>query len=138
MSLLTLFGGLKNVFRVKSYTTDTVIFRLHYKVTISSHLQSFRLPCKVTTGLLLACSLLVTAVQLVTDPITCDVKVTADQAKTTSPLPCRVCAGRLGRDLQRVLLDPRHLHAAPPRHRHPARGRHHGHGGGGAGGDIYR
>ena len=40
MSLLTLFGGLKNVFRVKSYTTDTVIFRLHYKVTISSHLQS--------------------------------------------------------------------------------------------------
>ena len=63
MSLLTLFGGLKNVFRVKSYTTDTVIFRLHYKVT---------------TGLLLACSLLVTAVQLVTDPITCDVKVTAD------------------------------------------------------------
>ena len=29
----------------------------------------------MTTGLLLACSLLVTAVQLVTDPITCDVKV---------------------------------------------------------------
>ena len=36
MSLLTLFGGLKNVFRVKSYTTDTVIFRLHYKVTFYS------------------------------------------------------------------------------------------------------
>ena len=34
-----------------------------------------RLHYKVTTGLLLACSLLVTAVQLVTDPITCDVKV---------------------------------------------------------------
>ena len=60
MSLLTLFGGLKNVFKVKTYTSDTVVFRLHYKVT---------------TGLLLACSLLVTAVQLVTDPITCDVKV---------------------------------------------------------------
>ena len=27
MSLLTLFGGLKNVFKVKTYTTDTVIFR---------------------------------------------------------------------------------------------------------------
>ena len=60
MSLLTLFGGLKNVFKVKTYTTDTLVFRLHYKVT---------------TGLMLACSLLVTAVQLVTDPITCDVKV---------------------------------------------------------------
>ena len=34
-----------------------------------------RLHYKVTTGLVLACSLLVTAVQLVTDPITCDVKV---------------------------------------------------------------
>ena len=32
----------------------------------------------MTTGLLLACSLLVTAVQLVTDPITCDVKVVMD------------------------------------------------------------
>ena len=31
MSLLTLFGGLKNVFKVKKFTTDTVIFRLHYK-----------------------------------------------------------------------------------------------------------
>ena len=34
-----------------------------------------RLHYKVTMGLVLACSLLVTAVQLVTDPITCDVKV---------------------------------------------------------------
>ena len=50
MSLLTLFGGLKNVFKVrpvlritiidwlntiqvKTYTTDTFIFRLHYKVS---------------------------------------------------------------------------------------------------------
>ena len=32
MSLLTLFGGLKNVFKVKTYSTDTVVFRLHYKV----------------------------------------------------------------------------------------------------------
>ena len=43
MSLLTLFGGLKNVFKVKKLTTDTVIFRLHYKVTLGcwacSHLQ---------------------------------------------------------------------------------------------------
>ena len=31
MSLLTLFGGLKNVFKVKKFTTDTLIFRLHYK-----------------------------------------------------------------------------------------------------------
>ena len=38
-------------------------------------LSLVRLHYKVTTGLLLACSLLVTAVQLVTDPITCDVKV---------------------------------------------------------------
>ena len=38
-------------------------------------LRLVRLHYKVTTGLLLACSLLVTAVQLVTDPITCDVKV---------------------------------------------------------------
>ena len=60
MSLLTLFGGLKNVFKVKKYTTDTVIFRLHYKVTM---------------GLMVTSSLLVTAVQLVTDPISCDVKV---------------------------------------------------------------
>ena len=37
--------------------------------------SSFRLHYKLTTGLLLGCSLLVTAVQLVTDPITCDVKV---------------------------------------------------------------
>jgi len=59
MSLLTLFGGLKNVFKVKTYSTDTVVFRLHYKVTM---------------GFLMACCLLVTAIQLVTDPITCDVK----------------------------------------------------------------
>ena len=38
MSLLTLFGGLKNVFKVKRFTTDTVIFRLHYKVTLGSKL----------------------------------------------------------------------------------------------------
>ena len=38
MSLLTLFGGLKNVFKVKKYTTDTLIFRLHYKVTLGTRL----------------------------------------------------------------------------------------------------
>ena len=47
-----------------------------------------RLHYKVTTGLVLACSLLVTAVQLVTDPITCDVKVRLrvenDYTNTTS------------------------------------------------------
>ena len=79
MSLVTLFGGLKNVFKastrpnprngqrinfqVKTYSTDTFVFRLHYKVTM---------------GLLLACCLLITAIQLVTDPITCDVKVSSD------------------------------------------------------------
>ena len=79
MSLVTLFGGLKNVFKasthpnprngqptnfqVKTYSTDTFVFRLHYKVTM---------------GLLLACCLLITAIQLVTDPITCDVKVSLD------------------------------------------------------------
>ena len=41
-------------------STDTFVFRLHYKVTM---------------GLMLACCLLITAIQLVTDPITCDVKV---------------------------------------------------------------
>ena len=74
MSLVTLFGGLKNVFKVghrlpcltvtacqvKTYSTDTFVFRLHYKVTM---------------GMMLACCLLITAIQLVTDPITCDVKV---------------------------------------------------------------
>ena len=35
----------------------------------------------MTTGLLLACSLLVTAVQLVTDPITCDVKVDIENSE---------------------------------------------------------
>ncbi|XP_023329586.1 innexin inx2 [Eurytemora carolleeae] len=59
MSLVTLFGGLKNVFKVKAYSTDNFLFRLHYKVTM---------------GLLLGCALLITAVQLVTDPIICDVK----------------------------------------------------------------
>jgi hypothetical protein len=44
---------------VKTYSTDTFVFRLHYKATM---------------GLLLACCLLITAIQLVTDPITCDVK----------------------------------------------------------------
>ena len=47
-----------------------------------------RLHYKVTMGLVLACSLLVTAVQLVTDPITCDVKVRlrveSDYTNTTS------------------------------------------------------
>ena len=76
MSLVTLFGGLKNVFKasicrtyqvngqsqVKTYSTDTFVFRLHYKVTM---------------GLMLACCLLITAIQLVTDPITCDVKVSS-------------------------------------------------------------
>jgi len=47
------------VFKVKTYTTDTFLFRLHYKITM---------------GLFLACCLLITAIQLVTDPITCDVK----------------------------------------------------------------
>ena len=46
--------------QVKTYSTDTFVFRLHYKVTM---------------GLMLACCLLITAIQLVTDPITCDVKV---------------------------------------------------------------
>ena len=45
---------------MKTYSTDTFVFRLHYKVTM---------------GLMLACCLLITAIQLVTDPITCDVKV---------------------------------------------------------------
>ena len=40
MSLLTLFGGLKNVFKVKKFTTDTVIFRLHYKADLSIHMGS--------------------------------------------------------------------------------------------------
>ena len=66
---------------------------------------------QLTTGLFLAGCLLITAIQLVTDPITCDVKVSS---KSSSP-PCPImheCTGRGGRDLQRVLLDPRHLHAA--------------------------
>ena len=45
---------------MKTYSTDTFVFRLHYKVTM---------------GMMLACCLLITAIQLVTDPITCDVKV---------------------------------------------------------------
>merc|ERR1719419_848982 len=59
MSLVTLFGGLKSLFKVRQYSADNVIFRLHYKLT---------------TGLFLAGCLLITAIQLVTDPITCDVK----------------------------------------------------------------
>ena len=47
----------------------------HHSVHILVILISLRLHYKVTMGLVLACSLLVTAVQLVTDPITCDVKV---------------------------------------------------------------
>ena len=47
----------------------------------SNIIYIFRLHYKVTTGLLLACSLLVTAVQLVTDPITCDVKVDIENSE---------------------------------------------------------
>ena len=53
-------------------------------VVILIVLTIIRLHYKVTTGLLLACSLLVTAVQLGTDPITCDVKVETDYTNTTS------------------------------------------------------
>jgi len=50
---------LKSLFKVRQFSADTFIFRLHYKIT---------------TGLFLAGCLLITAIQLVTDPITCDVK----------------------------------------------------------------
>ena len=65
--------------QVKTYSTDTFVFRLHYKVTM---------------GLMLACCLLITAIQLVTDPITCDVKVYLLQIlsfRAKSILICRVC-----------------------------------------------
>ena len=90
MSLVTLFGGLKNVFKasicrtyqvngqsqVKTYSTDTFVFRLHYKVTM---------------GLMLACCLLITAIQLVTDPITCDVKVSSIFYPAEPTVIRRVC-----------------------------------------------
>ena len=65
-------------FQVKTYSTDTFVFRLHYKVTM---------------GLLLACCLLITAIQLVTDPITCDVKVSLDFLNSLQIYQTRVCQG---------------------------------------------
>ena len=55
-----IFGDVKSLVKLDDICIDNNIFRLHYKVTM---------------GLMLACCLLITAIQLVTDPITCDVKV---------------------------------------------------------------
>ena len=66
--------------QVKTYSTDTVVFRLHYKVSLHYNLGNYFPMTKVTMGFLMSCCLLVTAIQLVTDPITCDVKVLTYQA----------------------------------------------------------
>ena len=106
-------------------------------------------------GLFLACCLLITAIQLVTDPITCDVKAALSEIGAlcsffASPVSCpamlrRGRPGSLGWDLQRLLLDARHLHPAVPAagrqggHRDTAGGRHPGPGQtGGAAGWVTR
>ena len=40
MSLVTLFGGLKSLFKVRQYSADNVIFRLHYKVFVPNLFSS--------------------------------------------------------------------------------------------------
>ena len=140
MSLVTLFGGLKSLFKVIRFiqrkTTRKRFWRFGNIAQITlffgciTRLESnsqkvFRsleitTLFQLTTGLFLAGCLLITAIQLVTDPITCDVKVsTAYHMRKISHVYIYTYAtfnftGSGGRHLQRVLLDPRHLHAAPP------------------------
>ena len=134
MSLVTLFGGLKSLFKVIRFIQRKTTRKRFWRFGNIAQITSFfgcitRLESnsqnvfrsleiitlfQLTTGLFLAGCLLITAIQLVTDPITCDVKVSTAYHIYIYTYITFNFTGSGGRHLQRVLLDPRHLHAAPP------------------------